>query len=291
MVGPEVVRTVLAEHLPAVAARSVEPLGAGLDNVAFLVDGELVVRFATGADPERVVREAGVLELVARRSPVPVPRPVLTVAERGCLAYPLLPGVPLLDVPPAVRAALRLPVAAALGGLLAVLHAVPREEVAPLVEVDDTAPGLWLREAAGSWEAVAARVPMRHHRAVEALLLAAPPPQASPEAVFSHNDLGVEHVLVDPASGAVTGVIDWADAAITDPALDLGLVLRDLGADGLDAALAHYPSGGADVPGLRERAAFYARCRLLEDLEHGIETGRRAYVAGAMEAMARLFPG
>jgi aminoglycoside phosphotransferase (APT) family kinase protein len=288
VVTPVVVRSVLAEHLPAVAARSVEPLGAGLDHLAFLVDGELVVRFA--ADAASVVREAGVLELVARRSPVPVPRPVLTVPERGCLAYPLLPGVPLLDVPPADRAAYRLPVAAALGGLLTVLHAVPREEVAPLAEVDDTAPGAWLREAAESWEAVAGRVPMRHHRAVEALLLAAPPPEPPRDAVFSHNDLGVEHVLVDPATGAVTGVIDWADAAIADPALDFGLVLRDLGADGLDAALAHYPSGGADAAGLRERAAFYARCRLLEDLEYGIETGRRAYVAGAMEAMARLFP-
>ncbi|MHA6629514.1 phosphotransferase family protein [Pseudonocardia sichuanensis] len=290
MVGPAVVRAVLAEHLPAVAARTIEPLGGGLDNVAFLVDGELVVRFAVRGDAERVVREARVLELVAERSPVPVPHPVFTAPERGCLAYALLPGVPLLDVPPAARAAHRPAVAAALGGLLAVLHAVPPAEVAPLVGVDDTAPGSWLREAARSWEAVAARVPMRHHRAVEALLLAAPPPEPSGDAVFSHNDLGAEHVLVDPATGAVTGVIDWADAAVTDPALDFGLVLRDLGADGLDVALARYPSGGADVPGLRERAAFYARCRLLEDLEYGIETGRRAYIAAAMEAMARLFP-
>ncbi len=282
----------LAEHLPAVAAGSVERLGGGLDNVAYLVDRELVVRFATGDDAAgRVGREAALLEVVARHAPVPVPRPALTVPERGCLAYPLLPGVPLLEVPPVERAAHRSAVAETLGRLLAVLHAVPAAEVGHLVEVDDTTPEQWLHEAAATWETVAGRVPMRHHRPVEALLLAAPPPDVPRSAVFSHNDLGIEHVLVDRVSGAVTGVIDWSDAAITDPAVDFGLVLRDLGPDALDAALARYPSAGADVPGLRERAVYYARCSVLEVLAYGVETGRGAYVATAMDAMGRLFPG
>jgi aminoglycoside phosphotransferase (APT) family kinase protein len=37
------------------------------------------------------------------------------------------------------------------------------------------------------------------------------------ELVLSHNDLGIEHVLVDPATLEVTGVVDWSDAAIVDP--------------------------------------------------------------------------
>jgi aminoglycoside phosphotransferase (APT) family kinase protein len=290
-ITPELVRDVLAEHLPALSAGPIEPLGSGLDSVAFLVGGELVVRFTTGDDAaERVARESELLELVAGQAPVPVPRPVLTAAERGCLAYRLLPGTPLLDVPLAERAAHRLSVADTLGGLLAVLHAVPPAQVAHLVAVDDTPPEHWRREAARTWETVAGRIPMRRHRAVEALLLAAPPPEGPRSTVFSHNDLGIEHVLVDRISGAVTGVVDWGDAAIADPAIDFGLLLRDLGPHALDAALARYPSRGAGVPALRERATFYARCRAIEDVAYGLETGRRTYLVAAMEALRRLFP-
>ena len=46
---------------------------------------------------------------------------------------------------------------------------------------------------------------------------------------LAHNDLGAEHVLVDPATLAVTGIIDWSDAARADPAAEVGRLLRDLG--------------------------------------------------------------
>ena len=42
-------------------------------------------------------------------------------------------------------------------------------------------------------------------------------------------------MLADPRTWAVTGVLDWGDAAITDPAYDIGLLYRDLGPAALDA--------------------------------------------------------
>ena len=41
---------------------------------------------------------------------------------------------------------------------------------------------------------------------------------------FSHNDLGIEQVLVDGSVSTATVVIDWTDAAIVDPAHDFGRV-------------------------------------------------------------------
>jgi aminoglycoside phosphotransferase (APT) family kinase protein len=109
--------------------------------------------------------------------------------------------------------------------------------------------------------------------------------------VFSHNDLGIEHVLVDhPVGWTVTGVIDWSDAAITDPAADFGRVYRDLGPAALNAAIASYRTDERGAMALRKRAAFYARCGLLEDLAYGIETGRGKYVRKSLAAMAWLFP-
>ena len=119
--------------------------------------------------------------------------------------------------------------------------------------------------------------------------LGAPPPADGWAPVFSHNDLGIEHVLVDAGSWNVTGVIDWSDAAIVDPALDFGLLYRDLG-PAAHAAMASYRTEVNDLAALGERAVFYARCRLFEDLADGIETGQEQYVDKGLDAMAWLFP-
>ncbi|WP_425581854.1 phosphotransferase family protein [Streptosporangium vulgare] len=281
----------MAGHLPGYRVETVAPLGAGQDNIAYEVNGELIVRFGKEPDPARraalVEREARLLSTVARLSPVPVPEPRFTVAERGCLAYLKLPGRPLLDLPPAERSAHGPSVAVTLGGLLSAVHAVPVDRLAGLVEVDNPPPAEWLDEAAEIHPAIAEEIPGAHRRAVGAFL-DAPPPDDGHDPVFSHNDLGIEHVLVAPATGAVTGVIDWSDAAIVDPAYDFGLLYRDLGPVALDAALGAYRPG--DLTALRERAVFYGRCRLFEDLAYGLETGLDAYVRKSLAAMEWLFP-
>ncbi|AGL19789.1 aminoglycoside phosphotransferase [Actinoplanes sp. N902-109] len=227
--------------------------------------------------------EAQLLRIVAEVSPLPVPEPVHVDDRLGCLAYRLLPGVPLLTlhpwpsrtVPPAPA------VAARLGDLLAALHAIPPARLAGIVPVDDTPPEAWLDEARESWPALEATVPRAHRRAVHAFLAAeAPPPPGT--LLFSHQDLGAEHVLVDPLTREPTGIIDWGDAAVGDPARDLGLILRDLGPAALRAV--------GPEPDAEERAHFYARCGLLADLAHGLETGRPAYVGKSIAALGWLFP-
>jgi aminoglycoside phosphotransferase (APT) family kinase protein len=261
------VSEVLARHLPQWAGGRIEPLGAGLEHTAYVVDGALVVRFGEAGSAET---EARVLEAVAGLAgEIPVPRPVLAAGD--CLAYPRLAGTPLIDLPPPYPAH----VAVALRGLLDRLHAAPVEAMASLVGTDADAIAQWQEEAAELYPAVEPRVPAELRRRVEAFL-AAPPPDAPGALVFSHNDLGSEHVLVDPATWAITGVIDWSDAAITDPAYDHGLLWRDLGV---------LPSD----PALRERAVFYARCALLEDLAYGLDAGRERYATRALEELARVF--
>ena len=45
-----------------------------------------------------------------------------------------------------------------------------------------------------------------------------------------------------------------------------------------------------DVAALRNRAVFYARCSVFEDLAFGLDTGRYAYVTKCVSAMQWLFP-
>jgi aminoglycoside phosphotransferase (APT) family kinase protein len=287
--GAEAVRAVLARHLPDRRVDTVTPLGAGLDNTAYDVDGAFVVRLNRLADTAersaQVRREARLLSTVAARSPVPVPEPVVIAEDDGCLVYPRLPGRPLLDVPAPRLAAHAVGIGAALGRLLTALQAIPAAEAAEVADVDDTPLDEWLAEARLLAAELDGAIPAAHRPAVEAFLDAAPPPP-SERLTLSHNDLGIEHVLVDEETGRITGIIDWTDAAITDPARDLGLILRDLGPAALDAALA--ADGGA-APA-RERIGFLARCALLEDLAHGLAGGGAAYVEKSVRGMRWLFP-
>ncbi|GAB3405124.1 phosphotransferase family protein [Flindersiella endophytica] len=264
------------------------PLGSGLDNTAYETADGLVVRYSKLADPveraAQVRREAHLLAAVAAWSPLTVPAIESVDAEQGWLAYPKLPGMPLLLVPPADRQAAASRLGTTLGGFLAALHGVPEASVRELVEVDDWPPSEWLAEAREHYAAVAHHVPAEFRPRIE-VFLQSPAPEPAAELVFSHNDLGIEHVLVDPASLAVTGVIDWTDAGLTDPARDFGLVHRDLGPSALAAAFAAY---GSDR--VRARAEFYARCSVFEDLAHGLTTGVAAYVGKCHAAFEWLFP-
>jgi aminoglycoside phosphotransferase (APT) family kinase protein len=89
-------------------------------------------------------------------------------------------------------------------------------------------------------------------------------PEPATTLTFIHGDLGAEHVFVD--GDRITGVIDWGDAAIGDPAIDHGRLLRDFGAP--------------DHP----RARFYAVATALEDLDYGVPL----YRENALAALAAL---
>ncbi len=286
-----VIRSLVAEHGGRWTESTIAVLGEGCDHISYLVDDGLVVRFAKDeASPDQVEAEMQLLRLVAEVAPLPVPAPVAAAPQEGCLAYELLPGTPLLEIAPDRRSQRWRAIAEPLGRLLGALHAVRDERFAELVDIDDLPPEEWLREAVDHWATVGSTIPRRHHAAVKAFL-GAPPPVACDRPVFSHNDLGIEHVLVDPATLEVTGVIDWSDAALVDPAYDFGLLLRDLGAAALDAVLAAYDVPGTDEAVLRARALFHARCALLEDLAFGLAEDRALYVDKSLAALPWLFPG
>jgi aminoglycoside phosphotransferase (APT) family kinase protein len=249
------IRDLLTEHLPDLVVDSIGFRGEGLENVAYDVNSEFILRISKEDDPDRraslVAREAELLAIVGPFSPVPIPAAVV-VADTA-LMYRTLAGLPLLDTPRVFHTQHAAEIAAVLGGFLAALHAIPVDLVAGLVDVDDDPAAQWLTDAIESYQAAFPIVPVAMRGRIEAFLAAAPP-SGQHELVFSHNDLGIEHVLVDPKTAAVTGILDWTDAALVDPAYDFGLLQRDLGSAALDAALTNYPADQRD--GIGERAEF-----------------------------------
>lgn len=250
---------IIARHLPELDIRSLRRLGEGIDNAAWVVNGELVIR--QGKDPDRaaraeaVRREATLLVAVSRFSPLPVPEPVFTDAETGLLAYPRLPGVPLKWSSHIRPESL----APALGGFLDAIHGMPVAVVEPVVERDVYPLDAWLRDAARDYAIIADRLTPSQRSLVEDFLGHRPSPEPD-TLVFCHNDLGSEHVLVDPESGTLTGIIDWSDAAIADPARDFALLYRDLGPVALEKMLASYRRPPAGVNASVSGFSRDARC-------------------------------
>jgi aminoglycoside phosphotransferase (APT) family kinase protein len=84
------------------------------------------------------------------------------------------------------------------------------------------------------------------------------------EPVLLHADLGPAHLLV--RDGRLTGVIDWGDARVGDPALDYAWLLNG-------------PFGDWDVePDLRRRARFYHRLGPWYEAHYGLFTEQPAHV-------------
>ena len=237
-----------------------------------------------------LVRRCTLLERIAGRVSLAVPRVVQVLPEQGLVVVRRLEGERLIDVSPALRASLRSEVAAALGTLLAELHTWDPQAWADVAAADDYIPEDWREETA---QLVDALVPVLDAGQLDDVrrFLAQPAPAPVAVRVLSHNDLGIEHVLVStsPGAPAVTGVIDWDDAASCDPAYDFGLLLRDLGPTALDSALAAYADAGGSCDGIAARAWFYARCTLLEDLAFGHAEHRPEYVAKGLAAWAETF--
>jgi aminoglycoside phosphotransferase (APT) family kinase protein len=245
------------------------------------VDDEWIVRV-----PRREpVRECLEFELrllpeLAPSLPVAVPRFEHVAEGLRAVAYPKLPGEPV-DVG-------RTPVAAALGRFLSALHVFPVEQARGLgVPSDD----LGWREryeafARGLLGRVGSMLGDDLPRA-EAMLsdFLDDPSNFEFQPTLIHADLGPAHVLA--RGDELTGIIDWSDARIGDPALDLAWGLNGTPPAFADAVLAAY---GSDDASLAERALFFHRLGPWYELHYGVHFQQPAYVESGLAGIRSRLP-
>jgi aminoglycoside 2''-phosphotransferase len=274
----------LRAAFPALRVESCARLGEGWDSVALLVNDQHVFRFAKRPDVAvRQASEAELLPLLADRLPLPIPRYAHTWADpawpgQRIVGYRLIPGEQLMHTRLEHQAAQ----AEQLGAFVSALHALPVAEARRY--------GAQGRDAAGQREAY-----RRFFAGVRAnmLPLFTPEEQAAIVAFWSgyldddacftftptlvHRDLNTEHVLFDPATGDLTGVIDWGDAALDDPALDFTDMRRELGDDFARHMLAAYQHP-TDASWFR-RMDFYAGMEPYHEIHFGQLEGDASHLA------------
>ena len=241
---------ILARHLPSAPHASLTPFGSGDFTLAFK-QGDQVIRVARHVEAANALRrESCVLVRIGSRLPLPVPRPM----------YYALPDCPPFTVHSEIvgetltregwenlPTSARDKAAADLATFLMALHSLPvetglacgleklngtefsrslRGKIANTInDLLDDQTQTRLAELLNSWS-----------------LTSSSEPQPS---VLLHCDIGPGHVLYDPQTGHLTGVIDFGDLVIGDPARDFIYVYEDYGTMILEEVLARYAGNHA----------------------------------------------
>lgn len=274
--------------------------GEGWDHIARRVerpDGSWIVKQVKEAPwaeaVESVSREAAVMRHLRETLPSPFDEWVAADASAAGdrLTYRRVPGESMLELHASGRLprAVRDRLAGELGRLIAAIAALDPAALGVEVPVDDGGWPEWFEGWDDHVEAIGPLLTPDERAAIDRFAETPRPPSLPVEGlVLAHNDLGAEHVLVDPDSWAVTGVIDWTDVARADPAAELGRLWRDLGPDAVPIVLDAMEVRAPERAGVVARAGCYARLLAVEDLAYAI--GHRPHLVPFERAtVARLF--
>jgi aminoglycoside phosphotransferase (APT) family kinase protein len=199
---------------------------------------------------EAARRETRTLELVGRRLPVAVPS--WRVHTDTVIAYPRIEGTPAVTLdtgapvwnhidPAAPHASFLDSFADAIAALLAIPEADARAARLASVSIEDSRAEV-ARAIAETREALAPSDAL-HARWQRWLAGDSWPSHLA----VSHGDLHPGHMLLD-ASGRLTGILDWTEAKLTDPTLDLAMFHGCFGAGPLAALLERLAARGCTLP-------------------------------------------
>lgn len=260
----------------------VEAITGGWANWTFELDGEAIVRFPRSDSVALAThRELALLpELAAFVSfSVPVPESIASFRDRPFFTYRRIAGRPLSDGDAPE-------VATPLGAMLAELHHFPVDRAAHLLRLG--APErVWRDRYEDLWETISqVALPVLPGRLAEEVrrryttFVERPP--AFP-VCFIHNDLGPEHVLLDEATGAPCALIDFEDASVGHPAVDMTPLVATLGLSALPA-LEHERDLGER---LADRLWFYRWVGSLHAIIYGVTAGVEAERVGGIRELRR----
>jgi macrolide phosphotransferase len=291
------------EELIAVAARSglrLEPKRVELDEsgldflVAFASDGDgvpWVLRAPRRPDViEVAARESRVLALVRRHLPVAVPDWRVNTPE--LIAYPRLAGTPAATIDPVAKDFVwhmdRHSIPAAfedsLAGAMAALHGIDLADVAEagvrVVQPDEARQSL-----AEDMDRVKRRWCVSEVRWRRWQRWLADDSYWPQHTALVHGDLHAGHMLVEK-DGRVTGLLDWTDAGVGDPAVDFALYHAIFGEAAFQSLLERYrDAGGRTWPRMQDHVVEWLGAYSLTMATYALRTGDEVHVERARAAL------
>jgi aminoglycoside 2''-phosphotransferase len=228
----------------------------GLVNDVLIVNEELVFRFARDDAGRRALeREARLLAFVRPRVSLPIPE--VLQQHKDCIVYRFIPGVPLdRQRLLAQDASTRKALLQQLGRFLHELHGLPGDAViGPVKAASGMAEDYEKLYQGIERELLPCMMIWARDWARE---LFRPALDGSLDLSYApaviHGDVTPYHLCFDLTTDRLNGVIDFGNAGLGDPALDLGSIIMAFGEGSLRQMGSVYPA----LSDLVDRARFHA---------------------------------
>jgi aminoglycoside 2''-phosphotransferase len=285
-------------HYPSLQLITARLNDQGQSNDGLIVNEEFIFRFPKNLQAlQQIQAEFEILRLVQGHTTLRIPNPICSYTDtdtvgEAFIGYRLIPGEPFLrDTFLSIREeAIVDRLADQVATFLMELHGLEFDSGLDLdVPRRDTREE-WVGLLTGIREALLPKLSREESLLViedlETFLVDDGNFEYSP--VLRHGDFGSVNVLYDPSGKRLSGVIDFGNAGVGDPALDLAAVMAPTfgyGEEFVSRMGRNYPIDDA----LLGRARFYLRTFALQEALYGIEHGsERIFREGLKDFFSQL---
>lgn len=269
----EVVTEMLAgqlieEQFPQLKPVKVEVIGEGFDNTVFRVNNEFIFRF-----PRRYVAadlletENKILPKLADKRPIPIPNPTfIGVANEkypwSFTGYPIVLGT----TPGILPSEKRMQSVEKLALFLKKLHRFPIKEAlnvkVPYDELNRLDIDIRRPKLKENLQKASELSLFTTREKLEPFIESISSEKTEMELALVHGDLHTRNMLVD-SEGKVSGIIDWGDTHIGNPAIDLSIVYAFIPPEGRELFYNIYGSVDKHTENLAKFKAIYTTILLL----------------------------
>ena len=289
--------TLIKQNFPQLAIQTVKPITKGWDSFVLEVNDEFIFRFPTREDViEPFYRELRLLPVLEQLLSTPIPhfeyvgRDSTNYYPYPFVGYRKIGGFALDDTRITPEQLLTLVPAIAI--FLNELHNFPIAKALQLGVQEHTA---------SSWREMYQERYADLQRRIFPLLDTGLRTKSEQlwenflgnKAIFTfqpkliHCDLSGEHIFYDPTDGTITGVIDWGDVTIGDPALDFVGLHRVGGKAFIENILMRYHST-VDTA-FWQRIRFYLCYSPFSQLLYGSYSNNEVFIAQGIQGLRAMF--
>lgn len=239
VVSPKLARMLIEMQFSQLTPVTITPLGDGWDNTAYTINRDYVFRF-----PRRHIAvtcleiEMKLLPEIASSLPIAIPSPVFIGKACPELPWPFA-GYKMLPGRTADTANLnerqRINLAPALAGFLKALHHFPVEKARQIGAPTDIIGRLdfakKIPEMYRNLDELTRTGLVEDPISIQKIIQETAIARKQKKAALVHGDFYTRHILVG-GNGELSGIIDWGDIHLGDPALDLSIAFTFLPPEG-----------------------------------------------------------
>lgn len=266
--------SIIKRTYPSTKEEDIKVFDDGWDYVVCVVNKTQAFRFPRRNDYSKTLpREVAFLDMFSSLSPVQVPKLTLHKTPDGkpYVTYSFIPGVQFKrDLVQSYSLQELHDIAQRVGNFLSVLHSFPTATAKTMGFEELDSVKSWSDRLNKIEKTIYPHIPVSEQTWVTELFTSfiAMITQNPFSNKLTHSDIMPEHIIVDPTTHKLSGIIDFGDMEIADPTYDFTF-LRKYGQKFLDIVYDNYKLDRDKT--FEKRRQFYEDRLVVTNLEHSIE--------------------